>query len=449
MILKIEQWVSQTHPFDADSINLFNESTQCYKIGAYRSAFLMSYLAFMTAIRIKVLNVGIKPENITEESWIGIKAALENPNKWEERVTNILLTSPPNNSQEKENNVIDTRIFKLKNHQTFVDSFKSWRHMRNNCAHAKEIMMVDASTVECFWNFIKDNIFDLQISSGVSYWSEVIFKSFRDQHEELATTCYQYIDALSTSHISKEELHEIYESINRNISQLLFVDISDKQKFWLYIYRNTMLQDSFIPYLKSDLFNLADFYIILPNVLKDLLVFEDAISFRRDTFIPWLKEHFEDYNIKTVFWDMVLDICDSFKSEDDKKRFLHNIPYEALENTPTEKQIEQLIKLGYFDLKKSSISLTYSYDDVGKQQRYISATVLVLNNIEYDYNIVCSLNKYVADLASHGYPWTQALYNNLKKHLSEEAKEKIRVIAKDNFKGKEIELNDFLKLEVN
>lgn len=62
MILQIEKWVEQTHSFDVDSLDLFKEAVCCYKTGAYRAAFIMSYLAFESVVRFKMLSCGKKPE---------------------------------------------------------------------------------------------------------------------------------------------------------------------------------------------------------------------------------------------------------------------------------------------------------------------------------------------------------------------------------------------------
>lgn len=445
MILHIEKWVEQTRPFDADSLDLFKEAVGCYKTGAYRAAFIMSYLAFESVVRFKVLNFGERPENVPIKTWNHFIKKVENPDSWEEGVSNILLMSPPKNNRGNKEVLIDERIIKLKTHQVFVDEFEKWRHTRNNCAHAKGIMTIDASTVECFWNFVKDNIFDLQISGGVSYWSEVIFKSFRDKSEFLQVTYQQYIDALSSSHISTEELQNIWKNIDDQINRLSFVDASDKKDFWLYVFCHPILQDSFIKYSKADLFIFTDFYRIQPEILRRLLALEDGVTFRNDTFIPWLKKSYVYYEMQDVFWNMVLDICNDFKTENEVKRFLDGINYKALKIALTDEQLISLRKLDYFNLKKSDIDLRYDYDRAGEQLDNISATLFVLNNIEFDYYTAYSINNYVNGLANHHYPWINELYYYVKRYLSDEAKEKIRYIAKNDERSNEIELYDFLK----
>lgn len=449
MILQIEKWVEQTHPFDVDSLDLFKEAVCCYKTGAYRAAFIMSYLAFESVVRFKMLSCGKKPENISDEKWNHFKKSVENHDSWEEGVSNILLISPPENNKGNKEMLVDERIIKLKNHQVFVDDFKKWRHTRNNCAHAKGIMTVDASTVECFWNFIRDNIFDVQISGGSSYWSEVIFKSFRDKNEHIEITYQQYIDALCASHLTDEELHKIWESVDRQINRLSFVEVTEKNAFWSYILYNSALQDSFLNYLKKQPFNICEVYKFIPEILKLVFSLEDGASFKNEIFIPWLSKSYSGYGMQDVFWNIVLDVCNNCKTNNDIKRFLQVISFKALQITPTDEQLIQLKELGFFELKKDDIDLRYDYEKAGEQLSNISATLLVLNNIEFDYYTVYNLNEYVKGLAEHSYPWVNQLYNKLKESLSDEAKRQIRDVAKNNEQDNEIELNSFLKQKID
>ena len=51
-----------------DARELYNESIVCYKTGAYRASYLMSYLGFMESVRHKIINSN-RPENYEIERW--------------------------------------------------------------------------------------------------------------------------------------------------------------------------------------------------------------------------------------------------------------------------------------------------------------------------------------------------------------------------------------------
>jgi len=103
-----------------------------------------------------------------------------------------------------------------------------------------------------------------------------------------------------------------------------------------------------------------------------------------------------------------------------------------------------LNQLNFFNLKKLEIDLRYDYERAGRQLDDISATLLILNNIEFDYSLVNKLNDYVKGLAEHHYPWINQLYYEIKANLSDKALIQIQNVAKD----KGISLNSFLNQEV-
>lgn len=60
MKIKIENW-AENNLVDNAKI-LMKESVSCYKIGAYRSAYIMSYLAFKQTIRERIISASTYPE---------------------------------------------------------------------------------------------------------------------------------------------------------------------------------------------------------------------------------------------------------------------------------------------------------------------------------------------------------------------------------------------------
>ena len=91
MRLLIEDWSQKN--LTENAVDLMEEAVMCYKVGAYRSAYLMSYLAFKTTIRERVLNAS-KPDGIEDRCWKDqILAPLDNDNKWEETLNNIVFAT--------------------------------------------------------------------------------------------------------------------------------------------------------------------------------------------------------------------------------------------------------------------------------------------------------------------------------------------------------------------
>lgn len=66
MKIQIEDWAEKN--LAPNAIELMTEAVMCYKVGAYRAAFLLSYLAFKTTIRERVL-MAVKPDTIDDKCW--------------------------------------------------------------------------------------------------------------------------------------------------------------------------------------------------------------------------------------------------------------------------------------------------------------------------------------------------------------------------------------------
>ncbi|MEH7855534.1 hypothetical protein V7652_23950, partial [Bacillus thuringiensis] len=94
MQLHFESWINeQKQNISEDALVLFKESIICYRVGAYRASFLMSYLGFMKALKDRLLR-SEKPDLIDDGKWSSIRKTLNDDNKWE---TTVFTTT-----QEKE-----------------------------------------------------------------------------------------------------------------------------------------------------------------------------------------------------------------------------------------------------------------------------------------------------------------------------------------------------------
>lgn len=66
MKLQIETWSKENLPSNAGA--LMEEAVICYKVGAYHAAYILSYLAFKTTIRERILKAS-RPDGISEKCW--------------------------------------------------------------------------------------------------------------------------------------------------------------------------------------------------------------------------------------------------------------------------------------------------------------------------------------------------------------------------------------------
>lgn len=85
MNLSFENWI-YNQGFSKDSTALFEESIKCYRVGAYRGAYMLSYVAFLVVIKERLLK-SEKPDGVSEGEWEhGVLKFLRDDDVWEETV---------------------------------------------------------------------------------------------------------------------------------------------------------------------------------------------------------------------------------------------------------------------------------------------------------------------------------------------------------------------------
>lgn len=160
MKLKIEEW-SEKNLTDNAKV-LMGESILCYKVGAYRSAYLMSYLAFKQTIRERIMTAPAYPDCYSNNiEWDRcVLNLLRNDEKWEDTINEIVTTNKAGNKLKE--------IFVYRNREKTLNRYEYWKNTRNSCAHAKD-EIIDSATVEHFWNYIQDDMSEYYVLGGEKY----------------------------------------------------------------------------------------------------------------------------------------------------------------------------------------------------------------------------------------------------------------------------------------
>jgi hypothetical protein len=65
MKLEIEKFISEMG-FPEAAMSFIEEGILCYKVGAYRSSYIMSYLFFFNVVKYRVLESSHTPNGITK-----------------------------------------------------------------------------------------------------------------------------------------------------------------------------------------------------------------------------------------------------------------------------------------------------------------------------------------------------------------------------------------------
>lgn len=121
--------------------DILNDAIRCYRNGIARPALMLSYIAFIQAVRDNLLKSDM-PKGFNEPRWKACMSKLRQENAWDEQVISCIKCrdNPP--------------YFEL------TDSLRGdvcfWRNRRNDCAHYKD-SEITLSHVAAFWVFIMDN----------------------------------------------------------------------------------------------------------------------------------------------------------------------------------------------------------------------------------------------------------------------------------------------------
>lgn len=274
MKLEIEKWNDCANMLSINGNGLFQESIVCYKNGAYRSAYIMSYLAFMITIKDRVLTFKGCPDEINTQMWREIINDLSDDNSWEECILNLLskqsfeteflicvgkssvnklkddlelteqkalkenldkclekyiddnekLDKIQNytlsfkgikvNGKEKSNSKKrrNANIFKSTD-ADFLAQLNYYRTIRNQCAHYKvNAIEFGACNVEIFWTFMKSYLPKLQIGGALEYWKEKIKYCYMFYKDE-ENLLNETFTSLKASSFQDDELMEIWNDL--------------------------------------------------------------------------------------------------------------------------------------------------------------------------------------------------------------------------------------------
>lgn len=293
MKLFIEEWAEKNLTDDANK--LMEEAVICYKVGAYRASYIMSYLAFKTTIRGRLLSTQ-KPDYISEERWkYNVIEPIKDDNKWERGLDELVKSSCADGKEEK-------AVFKFTDYERIKSRYMYWKDIRNSCAHAKN-EHISSSTVEQFWNYMQDDISEFYVSGGKEYLLDrfcYLFKYYNTEGEDELKKVLKEISVLY-----KEETKDFFEKFfwyNRSFIHLN----SNNIDFWKVVINsdNEIIRTAFIDFLYDHI----DFFIIWYEKFPNLFCLMES---RHEIFIQEsLSPKIENGNYiqPNIFWSLLVKI---------------------------------------------------------------------------------------------------------------------------------------------
>jgi len=296
MKLLIEDWSYKN--LTENAANLMEEAVMCYKVGAYRSAYLMSYLAFKATIRERVLKAA-KPDCINEKCWNEqILKPLGNDDKWEETLNIIVSTA-------KEGGQGVGAVFSFTNYERIKNRYEFWKNVRNSCAHAKD-EHITSSTVEHFWNYIQDDLPEFYVLGGKQYLLDKLcydYKYFQTVGREELENALKDI-----SIVYKKDIKECFSLFYEKNPMCLRL-VGRNVEFWKLIINgsNKEIQEGFLDffYLCNDAELFMDWYQLFPKLFYLMINLHREII--QETIAPRLEEQ-RLYLEEDIFWHLLVEI---------------------------------------------------------------------------------------------------------------------------------------------
>lgn len=401
MNIRFESWY-KNNSINKETLSLFDEGIMCYRVGAYRAAFIMTYLGLQIAIKNRILSATYKPNNMPQSKWNDIINRLQDDRMWDYEVFNIVNMKQPDSVF-----VIGDDIRK---------QYDYWRNIRNDCAHAKS-NIIDYPHVEAFWLFIQANYDKFVVNGGRQGLMEKIKKHYDIRYTSPYAKVSYIVEAIKSS-VNNNEIVDFLEEIYLFFSEdlKLWNVFSSKHighSFWEEIAysEDTSLRESLYEFVKREKGIFVNFIIEYTDKFYEFILDD---KFIRIFWNDWIWDVFKNNN-KTGWRCVNTLIGNQVIPEEEQKGFI-KILINKIKTLPPEDMIDLLMDVGYFE----ELKLELFNEDIYDMSSGINSLNMNWSRIKYyilinevDLEIVKFLNKYYNQiLYGEYYKGMTELFNN-------------------------------------
>lgn len=384
MKIKFQSWVDN-QGFSQDAKALFDESIKCYRVGAYRGAFLMSYVGFLVVVKERILS-SPTPASIGETHWEeGVLKKLRNEDEWEKHTFEII---------SKKNSESKSKYLLLSNH--LLSDLDYFKRRRNDCAHAKETT-IDYSHVEVFWNFLQSHLAKFIVNGGKDGLLDKLEKHYDPKYTRPNTDPTHLVDEIPLV-VEKIEIPDLLAEIDNKyvpLSDPFFK--GDALSFWSIIahHSNQKIHDGFIHFVAKEDTIFSVFMHYFPDKVDYFDINSSRVRYLWQTALFDLSLYEFEY-----YWGLPVSLLRNNKIPiEEKESFLYNLS-KMVEGymLPNDEEIAELNRHGFFQQLKKYIF----EDEILKngQGRYINVNnnstkiIFYLENETPDTVVVRVLNNF-------------------------------------------------------
>lgn len=353
MKIKFEEWLEKVD-IPTISRKLFMESIVCYKVSAYRSAFIMSYIAFQNVLKERIINASCPPTGINPTNWSGIISRVANEDTWDAEISDCVKRSSPN------------KIFSIPT--STAAEYEAFRVMRNRCAHGKT-GNVEYYHIDNFWNYIQENYYKFIINGGKNGIIQLVENHYNPSVTPPNTDVSYIIEHIINGVLDEELsslINELYVLGNDSDTEWRCLFKENKTiGLWdkLFNESNERIHNAIVDFMKTQPMTcVTSFVERYPSSAKELL---SDVAYARTI---WKEKIFENY-FDPGAWILLENIVNEKLIPMEEKEEFDKALFKKMGYSYRNDKIELLSKTTYFVKLRNSLldSSNYSSYEGGIQ----------------------------------------------------------------------------------
>ena len=371
MVERFTKWLDNYPEFQNGEIRaILDDTIKCYKFDIPRPALMLTYIAFMFAVKKNILEMD-RPFGFTEGHWNNLMSELRSENKADEAFINCITMKEDYEPKPHQDILKRAAIFNI------PDSLRNevvyWKDRRNDCAHYKK-GEISLSHVSAFWQFIMSK-YKFFFPGGTLAKSIDEYTRFLDpQYTAPNESDVDLFKRLVATISDKEDMRTLIKGLSDNqVDTLKVLDLLHR----LYTNANETVHQAFNDFLKEH-DNFA---------LKFVRCYPETIAMVYGNYPQKVREIWYNDDEMTIYTSLlehhlipVEQIQESFKRKLDAWESRNNAPY------LNERQTQTLANVGFFDY---FITYKYSIDNTANHYEYINGKI----NFYGDFLMLCPMNE--------------------------------------------------------
>ncbi|MBW7476460.1 hypothetical protein K0T92_17135 [Paenibacillus oenotherae] len=384
MKLEFEKWI-EGQGMHEKAREFFNEAIVCFKVAAYRGAFMLSYLGFQTMIRERLLVSDPPSSNLMPDpsAWTGTLQKLRTPTDWDSEVNRLIAVD---NSKTEKN------IFMISKDVRKEAVF--WKDKRNACVHAKD--HISYPSVECLWMFIQNHSGKFMVNSGIEAFVQQAKSHFNPVENDPTSDFSELLNRI-TSVVHDDQYDELFT----RLSQALPLHLRSKdyvKKFWLALANShdARTRENFLDYLKNHMGEFETFIFVFPELLRYFSAEESTLRKFWNQHLPMLTVY-EEYAInlyQITHWLFANNKIPPSEWDDFWNNWTRSRILDWLADDLSEDFVALLHKYGYFEAyRKYLLAESSGYSNRMSWYRHEKLLPFYLINVEMDAEFVDHLNR--------------------------------------------------------